>query len=98
MPFSRSRSPESSTRSVSSWLARKAPVWRSMASTNVVLPWSTWATIATFRRSFRTDMSRPGYLPGWTPEVQQTLECDGLGLPLAPTLILGFRFPGTSDS
>ena len=38
MPFSRSRSPESSTRSVSSWLARKAPVWRSMASTNVVLP------------------------------------------------------------
>ena len=55
MPFSRSRSPESMTRSstLSAWCAVKAPVWRSMASTSVVLPWSTWATIATLRRSLR---------------------------------------------
>ena len=59
MPFSRSRSPESMTRSVSSWLARKAPVWRSSASTSVVLPWSTWATMATFRMSSRLVMGEP---------------------------------------
>ena len=29
------------------------PVWRSIASTSVVLPWSTWATMATLRRSWR---------------------------------------------
>ena len=51
MPFSRSRSPESMTRSTTAWLARNVPVWRSIASTSVVLPWSTWATIATLRRS-----------------------------------------------
>ena len=38
MPFSRSRSPESMTRSVSSSWAPKAPVWRRSASTSVVLP------------------------------------------------------------
>ena len=53
MPFSRSRSVESSTRSATSWLARKAPDCHSMASTSVVLPWSTWATIATLRMSER---------------------------------------------
>ena len=53
MPFSRSRSIESMTRSATSWLARKAPDWRSMASTSVVLPWSTWATMATLRISAR---------------------------------------------
>src|SRR3954462_11295952 len=53
MPFSRSRSIESITRSATSWLARKAPDCQSMASTSVVLPWSTWATIATLRRSSR---------------------------------------------
>ena len=53
MPFSRSRSPESITRSTTAWFARKAPVWRSIASTSVVLPWSTWATMATLRRSPR---------------------------------------------
>ena len=47
MPFSRSRSPESMTRSTTAWFERKAPVWRSIASTSVVLPWSTWATMAT---------------------------------------------------
>ena len=63
MPFSRSRSPESMTRSatLSAWCAVKAPAWRSIASTSVVLPWSTWATIATLRRSERdwVDMQEP---------------------------------------
>ena len=49
MPRSRSRSLESMTRSTSSWLARKTPLWRSMASTSVVLPWSTWAMMAMLR-------------------------------------------------
>src|SRR3954464_11765786 len=54
MPFSRSRSIESITRSATSWLARNAPDCQSMASTSVVLPWSTCATIATLRRSSRS--------------------------------------------
>src|SRR6056297_426863 len=54
MPRSRSRSPESMTRSSTSWLARNAPDCHSMASTRVVLPWSTWAMMATLRRSERT--------------------------------------------
>src|SRR5690606_7039995 len=41
-------------RSTGSDRSAKAPACRSIASTNVVLPWSTWATIATFRRSVRT--------------------------------------------
>jgi hypothetical protein len=49
MPFSRSRSFESMTRSVRASLERNTPAWRSMWSTSVVLPWSTWATMATFR-------------------------------------------------
>ena len=53
MPFSRSRSIESITRSATSWFARKAPDCHSMASTSVVLPWSTCATMATLRRSSR---------------------------------------------
>src|SRR5215216_339467 len=58
MPFSRSRSIESITRSFTSWFARNAPDCHSMASTSVVLPWSTWATMATLRRSSRvTSMS-----------------------------------------
>src|SRR5262249_2539414 len=54
MPFSRSRSMESMTRLLTSWPSRKAPDCQSIASTSVVLPWSTWATIATLRRSERT--------------------------------------------
>src|SRR3954464_3079594 len=54
MPFSRSRSVESMTRSATSWFARNDPACQSIASTSVVLPWSTWATIATLRRSSRT--------------------------------------------
>ena len=53
MPFSRSRSSESSTRSATSWLSRNEPDCQSSASTSVVLPWSTCATMATFRRSSR---------------------------------------------
>jgi hypothetical protein len=65
MPFSRSRSIESMTRSSTSWFARKAPDCHSIASTSVVLPWSTWATMATLRRSWRAGMSRTlGANPG----------------------------------
>jgi len=53
MPRSRSWSIESMTRSVSAAPSRKAPDWRSIASTSVVLPWSTWAMMATLRRSSR---------------------------------------------
>src|SRR6185436_19331945 len=53
IPFSRSRSIESITRSATSWPLRKAPDCHSIASTRVVLPWSTWATIAMFLRSAR---------------------------------------------
>src|SRR4029450_8979827 len=42
MPFSRSRSMESMTRCTTCSLARKMPDCQSMASTRVVLPWSTW--------------------------------------------------------
>ena len=46
MPRSRSWSLESMTRSTSASWSSKTPVARSMASTRVVLPWSTWATSA----------------------------------------------------
>src|SRR4051812_40197206 len=49
MPRSRSRSFESITRSTTASLERKVPLWRSMASTSVVLPWSTWAMMAMLR-------------------------------------------------
>ena len=57
MPRSRSWSIESITRSVdlASWAAN-TPDWRSIASTSVVLPWSTWAMIATLRMSSRWAM------------------------------------------
>src|SRR5215472_9144824 len=56
IPFSRSRSPESRTRSATPSFARKAPDCHSIASTSVVLPWSTCATIATLRRSSLVSM------------------------------------------
>ena len=59
MPFSRSRSWLSSTRSSTAWLARNAPLCQSMASTSVVFPWSTWATIATFLMSSRAAIATP---------------------------------------
>ncbi len=58
MPFSRSRSFESIMRSsrCSAACAANAPACLSMASTSVVLPWSTWATMATLRMSWRVGM------------------------------------------
>src|SRR5437764_14772895 len=55
MPRSRSWSIESMTRSATSSrsCAEKTPDWRSIASTSVVLPWSTCAMIATLRMSVR---------------------------------------------
>ena len=50
MPRSRSWSPESITRSTWAWCSANTAVARSMASTSVVLPWSTWAINATFRK------------------------------------------------
>ena len=64
IPFSRSRSIESITRSATSWPLRKAPVCHSIASTRVVLPWSTWAMIAMFRRSSRVVMLMRGRCRG----------------------------------
>ena len=45
------------TRSATCSLARKMPLCQSMASTSVVLPWSTWAMMATLRMSGRCGMS-----------------------------------------
>src|SRR5512143_3262848 len=59
MPFSRSRSIESITRSATVSLSRKAPDCHSMASTSVVLPWSTWAMMAMLRRSSRRTVMLP---------------------------------------
>src|SRR5271157_149128 len=50
MPRSRSNSLESITRSTCVSLARKVPLWFSMASTSVVFPWSTCAMMAILRR------------------------------------------------
>ena len=48
IPLSRSISLESMTRSATSWLSRNTPLCFKSSSTSVVLPWSTWAMIATF--------------------------------------------------
>ena len=56
IPFSRSRSIESMTRSATVSLTRNAPDCCSIESTSVVLPWSTWATIAMLRRSSLLDV------------------------------------------
>src|SRR6266849_3279758 len=53
MPFSRSRSLLSMISVPTSWLSRKVWLCFSRASTSVVLPWSTWAMIATLRMSCR---------------------------------------------
>ena len=52
IPRSRSRSLESITRSSTCSFARKTPLCFSIASTKVVLPWSTWAIMAILRMSF----------------------------------------------
>ncbi len=49
MPRSRSSGFESMTRSLTCWLARNTPAWRSIWSTSVVFPWSTCAMMAMLR-------------------------------------------------
>src|SRR6266481_2706849 len=68
MPFSRSRSMESMTRSATCSLARKMPDCQSIASTSVVLPWSTWAMMAKFRMSGR--MLGPCGMPFTLPRIE----------------------------
>ena len=51
MPRSFSISPLSMTRSSRSPRSSSVPDWRRSLSTRVVLPWSTWATMATLRRN-----------------------------------------------
>src|SRR5437762_7915305 len=68
MPFSRSRSIESMIRSGTDSFARKRPDCQSMASTRVVLPWSTWAMIAMFRM-----FSRCCILPSYHAGVRREL-------------------------
>src|SRR5207342_576216 len=65
MPFSRSRSPESMARSSTCWCSPKAPACQSILSTRVVLPWSTWATMATLRMSARVFMGMRNSLSGF---------------------------------
>ena len=81
MPFSRSRSIESMTRSLtepsSAWWIENAPHCQSIASTRVVLPWSTWATIATLRRSSRRRGSGQGMRERSFRRGRWTLECHG---------------------
>src|SRR5215211_5031235 len=61
MPRSRSRSLESIARSATRWFSRKAPDCCSSRSTRVVLPWSTWAMIATLRNDMRGIRIDPPY-------------------------------------
>src|SRR6185436_19245095 len=70
MPFSRSRSIESMIRSATAWFSRKSPDCQSMASTSVVLPWSTWAMMAMLRMLSRCCIcpsyhARAHRLPCW---------------------------------
>src|SRR5439155_24749849 len=69
MPRSRSRSLESMARSATRWLSRKEPACCSSRSTSVVLPWSTWAMIATLRNVIQEIRLRPAK-PG------QALRCN----------------------
>src|SRR4051794_17350317 len=76
MPRSRSWSIESMTRSVGVSCSVNTPDWRSMASTSVVLPWSTCAMIATLRMSVRAakgagDCRRGRMRAGPTRSVEQ---------------------------
>src|SRR4051812_21798422 len=56
MPRSRSRSLESIARSATFWFSRNEPDCCSRRSTSVVLPWSTWAMMATLRRFIQNPM------------------------------------------
>src|SRR5712672_1197524 len=56
MPRSRSSGLLSMTRSTSAAPARNTPAWRSIWSTSVVFPWSTWAIMATLRMDTATTL------------------------------------------
>src|ERR671917_147082 len=77
MPRSRSWSSESITRSVRCSWAANTPDWRSMASTSVVFPWSTWAMIATLRMSERSGTAAKG--DRRRPLVSSAMELRALG-------------------
>ena len=62
MPLSLSRSLLSITRSSTTSLVRKVPLWRSISSTSVVLPWSTCAIIAMFFMFFLVLIFSPAIL------------------------------------
>ena len=84
MPRSRSRSLLSIARSATRSLARNVPLWCSSASTSVVLPWSTWAMMATLRRAGLATR-----LPGRTG-VQASFQYTGNGAPASrPSYRLG---------
>src|SRR5665213_1739528 len=76
MPRSRSRSLESMTRSVTASLARKVPDWRSMASTRVVLPWSTCGMMAMLRIAWAVLvlLTEEGF-PIWTGSIGAGVVC-----------------------
>src|SRR6516225_12315875 len=64
MPRSRSRSLESSARSITRWFSRNEPDCWSSRSTRVVLPWSTWAIMAMLRSSIAELNSEFGNVAG----------------------------------
>ena len=105
MPRSRSRSVLSIARSATRSLARKMPLWCSRASTSVVLPWSTWAMMATLRRSalatmvevFRSRASRQYTKRGRSAEsVQIQVRAPGpRSSPQLPVASCNFQMPCT---
>src|ERR1022692_239615 len=77
MPRSRSNSLESITRSTWVSLARKVPLWFSMASTRAVFPWSTCAMMA----MLRILLLKTNVLPGWgKPRATRQTEGFGFGV------------------
>src|SRR6476620_4049130 len=77
MPFSRSRSPESMARSSTCWCSPKAPASQSILSTRVVLPWSTWATMATMRMSPRVCMGMCSSVSGVARDLDHRVRAAG---------------------
>src|SRR5512139_1577423 len=92
IPFSRSRSIESITRSGTAWCSRKMPLCFSIASTSVVFPWSTWAMIATLRMS-AGECAKGGGLREGAPEEFP----DRLPAVLPEEAGTGPREPGVAD-
>src|SRR5438132_8896848 len=89
IPFSRSRSIESSTRSATSWFSRNDPDGQSMASTSVVFPWSTCATMATSRMSSRNGTSRRVAADRARSVLDETFMHEALAFVAAERLVAG---------